>query len=60
MITQDDLIKSPLRALSWKEPYATLMLHGKVETRTWPTDYRGLVLNCVALKDYARIPLLKG
>lgn len=33
-----------MRYLGWKQPYANLMLHGKAETRTWPTKYRGLVL----------------
>jgi hypothetical protein len=42
----------PIRALSWKEPYASLMLHGKIETRTWGTKYRGLVLICSSKKAY--------
>jgi hypothetical protein len=41
-----------LRALSWKEPYASMMLHGKIETRSWKTDYRGLVLICTSKKRY--------
>lgn len=41
-----------VRALSWKQPYAELMLHGKIETRAWSTKYRGLVLICVAKKIY--------
>ena len=41
-----------MKALSWKEPFASLMLHGKIETRTWPTDYRGPVLICVSKKMY--------
>lgn len=45
--------KEPMKALSWKEPYATLMLHGKVETRTWHTSYRGLVLICSSKQPYA-------
>lgn len=32
-----------IRALTWREPFATLMLHGKIETRVWPTNYRGWV-----------------
>ena len=39
-------------ALSWKQPYAELMLHGKIETRTWKTDYRGSVLICASKKLY--------
>lgn len=41
-----------MRALSWKEPYASLMLHNKIETRTWPTKYRGLVLICASKVPY--------
>ena len=41
-----------IRALSWKQPYASLMLHGKVETRSWNTKYRGLVLICSSKRDY--------
>ena len=41
-----------LKALSWKQPFAELMLHGKIETRTWNTHYRGLVLICSSKKGY--------
>lgn len=37
-------INEEVRYLGWKEPFASLMLCGKIETRTWPTKYRGLVL----------------
>jgi hypothetical protein len=41
-------------ALSWKQPYAQLMLppFNKVETRTWKTNYRGLVLMCSSMSSY--------
>lgn len=39
-------------ALSWKQPFLELMLHGKVETRTWATKYRGWVLMCASKTDY--------
>lgn len=39
-------------ALSWKQPFAELMLHGKIETRTWFTNYRGLVLICASKQPY--------
>lgn len=42
-----------LLALSWKEPFATLMLHGKIETRSWKTNYRGLVLICASKRGYS-------
>ena len=41
-----------IRALSWKQPFAELMLHGKIETRIWDTKYRGLVLICASKKGY--------
>ena len=44
--------EKPIRALWWKEPYGTLMLHGKIETRTWSTNYRGLVLICCSKQPY--------
>lgn len=45
--------KLDMMALSWKEPFATLMLHGKIETRTWHTNYRGYVLICASKKMYS-------
>lgn len=44
--------QEPIRALTWWEPYASLMLppFNKIETRTWSTKYRGLVLICSAKK----------
>lgn len=47
------IIKSPIRALSWKQPFASLMLHGKVETRSWDTKYRGWVLICASAAPYS-------
>lgn len=41
-----------IRALSWKEPFATAMLFDKVETRTWHTNYRGPVLICASKVGY--------
>ena len=35
-----------IRCLSWYQPYASLMLHGKIETRKYPTKVRGKVLIC--------------
>jgi hypothetical protein len=42
-----------VRALWWKQPFATLMLDGKVETRTWETKYFGWVLICATQTPYA-------
>lgn len=41
-----------MRALSWKQPFGTAMLHGKIETRKWDTRYRGLVLICTSKSGY--------
>ena len=41
-----------IRGLSWRQPFASLMLHGKIETRTWKTNYRGWVLICASKKSY--------
>lgn len=46
------------RALTWKEPFATLMLFDKIETRTWDTSYRGKVLLCAGLGEYTEAELL--
>jgi hypothetical protein len=54
MTIQEELQSgAPLKALSWREPYASMMLHGKIETRSWPTKYRGLVLICASKKRYS-------
>jgi hypothetical protein len=45
-------IPGEIMALSWKQPFAQLMLHGKIETRTWSTNYRGLVLICASKDPY--------
>jgi hypothetical protein len=39
-----------VKALSMKEPWATLLLHGKktIETRVWRTNYRGKILLCAS------------
>lgn len=34
----------PIKALAWNQPFASLMLYGKIETRTWHTNVRGRVL----------------
>lgn len=39
-------------ALSWKQPFGSLMLYGKWETRQWQTNYRGLVLICTTKESY--------
>jgi len=51
-----------LLALSWKQPFAELMLYGKIETRTWNTNYRGWVLICCSKNpyDYLTIQQIAG
>lgn len=41
-----------VRALSVKEPYASLIFSGEktIETRTWKTNYRGDIIICVSRK----------
>ncbi len=52
-------INEPIRYLGWKQPYAQLMLHDKYETRTWYTDYRGLVLITASKGAYNNKELLR-
>lgn len=54
-----DFSKEPILALSWKAPYAQLMLRGKVETRTWPAKYRGWVLICCSKQAYSANKLIE-
>lgn len=42
-----------IRALSWKQPFASLMLQGKVETRVWDSKYFGWVLICASKQPYS-------
>lgn len=41
-----------LKALTWKQPFAQLMLHGKIETRSRRTHVRGWVLICAGQSAY--------
>lgn len=42
-----------MKALTWKQPYAAMMLFGKeLETRLWDTKYRGRVLITSSQKPY--------
>lgn len=45
-----------MKALSIKDPWATLIWEGskKIETRTWPTNHRGLLLICVSQRPASR------
>lgn len=51
-ILEDIREGASIRSLVWREPFGSLMLHGKVETRTWDTKYRGYVLICTAQRSY--------
>jgi len=46
-----------MKALSIKEPWATLILEGKktIETRTWKTNYRGEILLCASKNPKSNI-----
>lgn len=50
---------NPIRALTWKEPYASLMAFGKIETRNWATTYTGDVLICCGKTPYTEKQLLQ-
>lgn len=52
-ITQHEIENTPIKALTWRQPYGQMMLHGKQETRTWKTHYRGLVLICAGVNPYS-------
>jgi hypothetical protein len=45
-------MNTEIRGLSIKQPWATKILDGEktIETRTWPTKYRGKILICVSQK----------
>lgn len=47
-----DLQNEKVMALWWKQPYASAMLIGKIETRTWKTNVRGKVLICASKSRY--------
>ncbi len=49
-MTKEEILDREIKALTWNQPFASLMLLGKIETRTWNTNYRGLVLICSGLK----------
>lgn len=51
--TEQVPVEYDLRALTWKQPYAQLMLHDKIETRTRATNVRGWVLICAGLNPYS-------
>ena len=46
-----------MKAISLKEPWASLMLKGQktIETRVWKTDYRGKLLLCASKKPESSI-----
>jgi hypothetical protein len=49
--------KEEIRMLSFWQPFAGAMLYGKVETRKWSTQYRGLILICSTLTPFEKQPL---
>lgn len=46
-----------MKALSIKEPWASMILSGKktIETRTWKTNYRGPILLCASKNPKSKI-----
>lgn len=62
MINFDDVhyTEAEVRALSIKQPFASMMLNGKrYETREWPTNYRGYVLLVASKAPYTLYDLSK-
>lgn len=49
----------PLKALTWKEPFASMMLCDKIETRSRNTNVRGWVLICAGQSHYTDNQLLQ-
>lgn len=49
-----------IRAISFWQPFGSLMLYGKVETRNWATPYRGLVLICTTQTPFHKQSLDKS
>ena len=46
-----------MKAISIKEPYATMIYEGKktIETRTWETKHRGILLLCASKNPKSKI-----
>lgn len=57
LFTAEPPVVQSIRVLTWKEPFGSLMLHDKIETRKWDTKYRGLVLICVGVNVYNQTDL---
>jgi len=58
MITKEEILLSEVKALSFKDPYASAIVYeGKQETRTRQTHYRGLLLICTSLKAFTTTEL---
>jgi hypothetical protein len=51
-------MEDKMKALSWREPYGSMMLHGKIETRTWYTKVRGPILICCSQKGYSYVSIV--
>lgn len=52
-----NLQNEKVMALWWKQPYASAMLIGKIETRTWKTNVRGKVLICSSKSEYTPLEI---
>ncbi len=50
---ETEFLDGNFRMLSWNQPFASLMLHGKIETRRKSTNVRGKVLICACKKFYS-------
>jgi hypothetical protein len=50
--------KPTIRALAWKQPFGSLMLHGKIETRTYKTNTRGTTLIYTSLQEMHPVKMM--
>lgn len=58
-ITREEILLEGVKALTYKQPFASLMLDGKQETRSRRTTYRGLVLIVAGKKDFSNPELME-
>lgn len=56
-IVSDVLIKQPIRAMTFQEPFGSMILNGRIEVRKQKTDYRGLILICTGFTELNAVQL---
>ena len=56
---EPNFLSTKILALTWKQPFGTLMHKGKWETRIWPTNYRGYVMTCLGKQFYTNEEIIQ-